>query len=386
MIINKDIMRGYNERSVLAEIINNGPLSRNEISQKVGLNKVTVSDIVGQLLERQFVKSLGEGHANTGSSGRKPELVEYNAEFGYTVNFSISGSQIEMLATKFDGRVLEYNVEQINHQPISIILKKMDDLIAQLPDFHLVNGLQAISIAVFGVVYENEILHSVFIDYDDVDLVGYFRDKYGVPVIIENEANLSAIFEEDYSKQELQNLISISIHEGIGAGVIIDAHLYAGNYGQAGEIGRMLIPDSGKSQVRLTKLPTFESEWSLNAIVAKACVIKQNKDYNLAMLIEDYKNHDDQIAKLIDSFCYYLAIVTSHLISAYDPQMIFYNSPLIDSLPEILKNVQMKLTFLPLVPPLVMSKDVHYATLLGGASMAIHSVLHMNGTRLILHH
>lgn len=386
MIINKDIMRGNNEHSVLAEIINNGPMSRNEISQRVGLNKVTVSDIVGQLLERQLVKSLGEGQSASGSSGRKPELVEYNAEFGYTVNFSISGSQIEMLATKFDGRVLEYNVEPINHQPISVILKKMDDLIAQLPDFDFVNGLQAISIAIFGVVYENQIITSDFVDYEDVNLVDYFRDKYHVPVIVENEANLSAIFEEDFSKQELQNLVSFNIREGVGAGVIINAHLYTGNYGQAGEIGRLLISTASQNHQQLTKLPTFGSEWSLDAIIHKAQVIKKNNTYTLAMLIEDYQDHDDQIAKLIDEFCYYLAIVTSHLISAYDPQMIFYNSPLIDSLPEILKTIQMKLTFLPLVPPLVMSKDVHYATLLGGASMAIHSVLHMDGMRLIFHH
>lgn len=386
MIINKDIMRDHNEHSVLAEIINNGPMSRNEISKKVGLNKVTVSDIVGQLLEQRLTKSLGEGKSTSGSSGRKPELVEYNAEFGYTVNFSISGSQIEMLATRFDGRVLEYNVEPINDQPIAVILKKMDELIEQLPDFHFVNGLQAISIAVFGVVYKNQIVNSDFIDYDDVNLVDYFQDKYHVPVIVENEANLSAIFEEDFSKQELQNLVSFNIHEGVGAGVIINAHLYTGNYGQAGEIGRMLISDTSGKHQQLTKLPTFDSEWSLDAIINKARVIKKNKAYSLSMLIEDYKDHDDQIAKLIDEFCYYLAIVTSHLISAYDPQMIFYNSPLIDSLPEILKNIQMKLTFLPLVPPLVMSKDVHYATLLGGASMAIHTVLNMNGIRLIFHH
>lgn len=386
MIINKDIMRGYNERSVLAEIVNNGPLSRNEISKKLGLNKVTVSDIVGQLLDRQLIKSMGEGRAIGGAGGRKPELVKYNAEYGYTVNFSVSGSVIEMLATKLDGRVLEHNSEQINHQPIASILKKMDDLIAQLPDFHLVNGLQAISIAVFGVVYEGEIVTSPFIDYDDVNLVDYFQENYHVPVIVENEANLSAIFEEDYSKQELQNLVSVSIHEGVGAGVIIDAHLYTGNYGQAGEIGRMLLPDQVKNQQRLSKLPSFDSEWSLPSLVKKAAVIKKNSDYTLEMLIEDYINKDEDIATLIEQFCYYLAIVTSHLISAYDPQMIFYNSPLIDRLPEILKNIQMKLAFLPLIPPLVMSKDVHYATLLGGASMAIHAVLHMGGTRLILHH
>ncbi len=104
------------------------------------------------------------------------------------------------------------------------------------------------------------------------------------------------------------------------------------------------------------------------------------------MLVADYNNDDEDITNLIEHFCYHLAIVTSDLIAAYDPQMIFFNSPLIDQIPEILKNIQMKLSFIPLVPPLVMSKDVKAATLLGGASMAIHRVLHMEGTRLIFHH
>lgn len=92
------------------------------------------------------------------------------------------------------------------------------------------------------------------------------------------------------------------------------------------------------------------------------------------------------IADLIENFCYHLAIVTADLIAAYDPQMIFFNSPLIEQIPEVLKNIQMKLTFMPLVPPLVMSKDVNLATLLGGASMAIHKALDMQGVRLIFHH
>lgn len=385
MIINKDIMRDYNERSVLAAVINNGPISRNEISKKLGLNKVTVSDIVGQLIERQIVKSLGEVRTSSSSSGRKPELVEYNAEYGYVINFSISGTEVEMVATKMDGRVLEYSVDQIDNQPISVTLSKMEELISQLPEFEMTNGLQAISIAVFGVVYQGDIVSSPFVDYEDVDMVEYFQNKYEVPVIVENEANLSAIFEEDYSKQELQNLVSVSIHEGVGAGIVINAHLYTGNYGQAGEIGRIILPDVAKNK-RLTRLPNFNSEWSQSALLRKAALLKKNPKYDLDMLVTDYNREDTAITRLIEQFCYYLAVVTSDLINSYDPQMIFYNSPLIDQIPEILKNVQMKLSFLPLVPPLVMSKDVHYATLLGGASMAIHRVLQMEGTRLILHH
>ena len=49
MIINKDVMRDHNERSVLQTIVNHGPISRTEVSKLLGLNKVTVSDIIGSL-------------------------------------------------------------------------------------------------------------------------------------------------------------------------------------------------------------------------------------------------------------------------------------------------------------------------------------------------
>lgn len=65
-------------------------------------------------------------------------------------------------------------------------------------------------------------------------------------MVIENKANLSAIFEQDFSQQELENIVSLMINEGVGAGVIINRQLFTGNYGQAGEIGRLIIPTQKK--------------------------------------------------------------------------------------------------------------------------------------------
>lgn len=385
VIINKNVMRNFNERSVLQTIINNGPISRNDISKLLGLNKMTISDIVGTFIERKLIKSVGEDKSAS-TSGRKPELIEYNASYGYVINFSISGHELEMLVAKLDGRTLEYNTRNIDNQSIVSIIKMMVEQIDQLPHFDTVNGLQAISIAIFGVVYNGEIITSPFINFGDADLVAYFKKKYNVPIIVENEANLSAIFEQDFSKQELENIVSISIHEGVGAGIIINTHLYTGNYGQAGEIGRIIIQENGNKKRSLSQLSNFDSKWSQSKILETLRNLKKQKDYRLNDLLHDYHLNDPQVTEVIEQFCYHLAIVTADLIAAYDPQMIFFNSPLIEQLPEILKNIQMKLSFMPLVPPLVMSKDVKYATLLGGASMAIHRALDMEGTRLIFHH
>jgi len=385
MIINKDVMRIHNERSVLQAIVNHGPISRNAVSKLLGLNKVTVSDIIGSFIDRKLVTSLGEARG-TSTGGRRPELAAFNATYGYVINFSISGDVVELLVTQMDGRALAYSTSPIDNQSVEDVVAKMEGLINQLPQFDVVNGLQAISIAIFGVVYHNKVITSPFVDYADFDIVGYFHDRYQVPIVMENEANLSAVFEQDFSKQELEHIVSVSIHEGVGAGIILNTQLYTGNYGQAGEIGQTIIQESRDHHRPLSKLASFDAEWSQTALLEKARVLKKAKDYDLNQLVSDYEAEDEAIMGLLEDFCYYLALVTSNLIAAYDPQMVFFNSPLIDRLPEILKNIQMKLGFMPLVPPLVMSKDVKYATLLGGASLAIHRVLNMNGTRLIFHH
>lgn len=153
MIINKDVMRDYNERSVLQTIVNYGPISRNEISKKLGLNKVSVSDIVGSFIDRKLVYSLDEAKSSN-ASGRKPELIEYNSAYGYVINFSLNGNTLEILATKLDGRSLDYNITDIDSQSISEIVSKMEEMVSQLPDFDTEFGLQAISIAIFGMVYQ----------------------------------------------------------------------------------------------------------------------------------------------------------------------------------------------------------------------------------------
>ncbi|KRM73819.1 ROK family transcriptional regulator [Secundilactobacillus collinoides] len=384
MIINKNVMRDHNQKSVLQAIINYGPISRNEISHKLGLNRVTVSKIIGSFVEKKIVLSIGESQSIK-NSGRKPEMVAYHAIFGFVVSFSISSQLLEMLVTTMDGRVLHYDAKTINNLSVKKISQMMQNNIDHLPNFGTVEGLQAISIGMFGNVYQNKVVFSPFIDFGNFDIRQFFETQYHVPVVIENKANLSAIFEQDFSQQELENIVSLMINEGVGAGVIINRQLFTGNYGQAGEIGRLIIPTQKNERRNLSELPNLDSEWSENAIVEKGKAATKSTHYSMTELVSDYDDHNEGIRDLVEQFCYRLAVLTNDLVAEYDPQMIFFNAAIIDQIPEILKNVQMKLSDVKILPPLVMSKDVKYATLLGGASLAIRTMLHMEETRLIFH-
>ena len=55
----RELIREMNRRLVLETVINDGPLSRAAISKKLGLTKATISAIVQDLLDEQYIEEIG---------------------------------------------------------------------------------------------------------------------------------------------------------------------------------------------------------------------------------------------------------------------------------------------------------------------------------------
>ncbi|CUS27055.1 transcriptional regulator sugar kinase, xylose operon regulator [Paucilactobacillus oligofermentans DSM 15707 = LMG 22743] len=383
MVIKKDTMKNANNRSVFQTIINKGPISRNEVSQELGLNKVTVSNIINDLMKDNFISSIGEGQSTT-SGGRRPELVQLNAKFGFVANFSVTDDQIETMANKFDGRTLEYTVNKVNATTLEELFENISDNLAELPDFETENGLCGISIAIPGYVYRGNIIDSPFESAGNFNLQNALQEKFDVPVVIENASNLSAIFEQDFSQQELVNIVSLTIGKHIGAGILINRQLYKGYFGRAGDVGHMIFKED-RENVPLSQLKPIEDEWSEQRVKEKLQAVL-GKKFTLKDMALAYSQQNPEVSQILDDFCYHISLIVNHLIIAFDPQMIFFNSKIINELPDLLRIIQLNLSNMSLVPPLVFSKDVHFATLLGGCSLVIHNILDMEQIRLILHH
>lgn len=102
MIINKHIMRTTNEKQVLQQIVNAGPISRSQISRNLSLNKVTVSDIYSELLHEGLIREVGHG-VSTRNGGRKPVMALLNVDYGYIISINILRQRFTMLACRLDG-------------------------------------------------------------------------------------------------------------------------------------------------------------------------------------------------------------------------------------------------------------------------------------------
>jgi len=72
-----------------------------------------------------------------------------------------------------------------------------------------------------------------------------FKDKYNLPVILNNEAKAAAIGERESIYPNINNMVFVSINEGIGCGIFFNGGLYRGASGNAGEFGHIIIDTNG---------------------------------------------------------------------------------------------------------------------------------------------
>jgi glucokinase len=80
----------------------------------------------------------------------------------------------------------------------------------------------------------------------DLPLKKYLEERFKIPIIVGNDANLAAVGEWKYGAANgHHHVIYMTISTGIGGGVIIDDHLLLGDRGLAAELGHVTVIHDG---------------------------------------------------------------------------------------------------------------------------------------------
>src|SRR6266540_1851583 len=87
---------------------------------------------------------------------------------------------------------------------------------------------------------------SVNLDLADVPIRDLLAERLGLPVFVDNDANLAALAEHRFgAAQEASNAVMLTIGTGIGGGLIIDGRVYRGSTGAGAELGHTVIEADG---------------------------------------------------------------------------------------------------------------------------------------------
>jgi len=159
----------------------------------------------------------------------------------------VTGDQVEIITKQ------RFLTPPTPDQAIAAITAALDELIAQYPP-------RAIGISCGGPLNSTSglILSPPNLPgWDRIDLVTPLRDRFNVPVGLQNDANAGAIAEWKWGAgRGADNLIFLTFGTGMGAGLILNGQLYAGTNDLAGEVGHLRLEADGP--VGFGKAGSFE--------------------------------------------------------------------------------------------------------------------------------
>ncbi|MBC1608488.1 ROK family protein [Listeria welshimeri] len=344
MFTNRTVIRESNERIVLNTIAQKGPHSRALLSDTIGLNKATISDIVKKLIAQKLINEVGIGES-TNLGGRKPIMLELNAKAGFSVSVDIGYNYIDVMAQHLDGTAYKRELFPFIVIKRETIIQEISDILdvflSSLPKSPF--GIVGILIAIHGVVLDNQIQFTPAYDLAGLDFSSALHEQFACPVYLENEANLLAV--SDHTKEEsYANLVSISIHSGIGSGVILNNELYTGINGYAGEIGHMQIVTENGRPCPCGASGCLECYASEKNILDTYQTRTGNKNALVTDLCRAFTEKEEEAMAVINDMVRYLATGIQNLTALYNPEIIFINSEISRLIPDFTKQIESRLT------------------------------------------
>jgi N-acetylglucosamine repressor len=246
----KQLIKDLNRSLVIERIRNYGPLSRTDISKDLNLGLSTITNIVEELKNDNLVFETGEADS---TGGRRPILLEFNYEFGYTIGIKIEENHVILALTNLRADVLDkvnlyFEKGEEARRVIEIIIEGIKTLVDNKGI--LESQLMGIGIAISGLVngQKGTLIRSSLLGWTQVNIKEAIGRVIDVPIFIDNNVNAYAMAELQlgYGKT-YDNFICVSVGAGVGAGIVIDKDIYYGQFGGAGEIGHSIIEVNGFS-------------------------------------------------------------------------------------------------------------------------------------------
>jgi predicted NBD/HSP70 family sugar kinase len=250
------LLRELGEQAVLETIFRKGPITRPEIAAATNLSKPTVSAAVSRFEHGGLVRAAGR---RAGHRGRKPVAYVVSSRAGFVVGGDIGGSNVRVAAADLFGEPicdLKRPTVKEGSRAVGVqILEMVNEVIDQASSVH--GRPLALGISAPGIVDQTSgrvtsLAYNVVPEggFDPLEVI---RDRFDLPVLVENNVNLAAVGEKWFGlARGVSTMVFIAIGAGIGMGIVIDDELVRGAHGAAGEIGYLpLVGDPFDPRHRL---------------------------------------------------------------------------------------------------------------------------------------
>jgi glucokinase-like ROK family protein len=366
-------------------------ISRAEISRRTGLSRSTVSETVEALLPTGLVAEVGVGPSN---GGRPPVVLEFRDDACGILGVDIGAAHVTVVLTDLRGRVLasEHHAHPVRTDPEgtrALVVKLCDLCLGRWPAG--AQRLVGLGIAVPSPVDPRDpdrLSEVVLPAWQGHSGLRALEERYGVPLMVDNDANLAALGERWWGVgRDVDDFAYIKVATGVGMGHVIDGRIYRGATGVAGEIGHLAIDPNGLPCICGLRgcLATLVGA---PALVERArTLMREYPDSRLAGTdptvgsIEDAALAGDPLAlRLVREAAGHLGIAVAGLLNLMNPALVVLGGGLArvgDVLLEPLREIVRQRTLISsLVACEIRTSELgQHATAVGAATMVLEAAL-----------
>jgi glucokinase len=167
----------------------------------------------------------------------------------HTIGVDVGGTKVAAVVVDEQGVILARARRSSASRDYSTLLDTVVETVGEAAQGQRVD---AVGLAIAGnVAYDgSSVLFSPHLPLSGEPLREHLRQRLGLPVTVENDANAAAWAEYRFGgltgDTEINDLLLVTLGTGVGAGLILDGQVYRGHLGFAGEAGHMTVVRGGR--------------------------------------------------------------------------------------------------------------------------------------------
>ncbi|MUJ39513.1 ROK family protein [Aliivibrio fischeri] len=243
-----DHLKQVNAGRVYKLIDQLGPISRIDLSKESNLAPASITKITRELLDAHLIKETQVQEAN--SRGRPAIGLEVDNDGWQFLSLRLGRGYLTIALHSLGGEQLIEERQLIKEIEQDELLAKLLNEINVFFQKHskILGRITSIAVSLPGLVISSQglIIQMPHYNVKNLPLGPKIYESTGLPVFIGNDTRSWALAEKLFgNSKNIDNSILVSIHHGVGAGIIMNGEVLQGRTGNIGEMGHIKINKLG---------------------------------------------------------------------------------------------------------------------------------------------
>lgn len=327
-----DHIKRNNAGAVYKLIDQLGPISRIELSKRSQLAPASITKITRELIDAHLVKETEYGEP--ASRGRPAIGLVLNNEGWQFLSLRIGRGYLTLALHELGGDILveeRHDIAVREQEPLlELVLQHIDLFFSN--HAKIVDRVTSIAVSLPGLVNSAQgiVIQMPHYNVHNMPLGAVIHRSTGLPVFVGNDTRAWALAEKLFGNaRDVENSVLISIHHGVGAGIMLDGKVLEGQVGNIGELGHIQIKPFGK-RCYCGNSGCLETVASLQAVLDDARTlleqghdsVLQDKALTIDTLCEAAVNGDGVAVKVITELGHNLGQAIAIVVNLFNPQRI----------------------------------------------------------------